>query len=246
MDTLFVVTHVPPIVKLPALYRYIGVAGLSGKDLLTDLTGDSIAPLNYTFCELTSLYWIWKNYRQSPEDLIGLVHYRRLFFDGKILKAFFKKPLSEAFIRQTMQKCDLLIAAPMPLMPNIYLHYKDCHLLSDLDTALCIAERRDGVPAGHYKKVLENLNFGHMFNMFICSRKIMDSYCEWVFPILFQTFAELSLLIRNSYQLRAMGFLAERLFNLWIFLNLNYKIKFSPVLYLHKSRFSEVNRIRKN
>lgn len=245
MDTLFVVTHVPPVLKLPNLYRYIGVAGLTGDNLVTDLTGDSIAALNYTFCELTALYWIWKNYPQNPEDLIGLLHYRRLFYDGTSIHAFLKKPFSDLALKKVMTKCDMLVPPLMNLSPNLYMHYQCCHFLSDLDTALYIAERRDGVSLGRYKRILTNLTSAHMFNMFISSRKVMDSYCEWVFPILFEAFAKLNLFGRSPYQLRSLGFLSERLFNLWIYLNPRYNIETSSVLYLHKSGLSNANRLFK-
>ena len=239
------VTHVSPAVKLPDIYRYIGVAGLYRDDLITDLTGDSIASLNYTFCELTALYWIWKNYHQDPEDMVGLLHYRRLFFDGTGAHAFFKSPFSALAVKKMMTKCDLIVAPPMPLVPNLYLHYRDCHFLSDLDIVLYFAEQRDGASVGSYKKMLGNLSVAHMFNMFICTRGVMNSYCEWLFPILFKSFAELNIIGRSSYQLRALGFLSERLFNLWIQLNPDYKVKTAPVLYMHKSRLSNVNRLFK-
>lgn len=43
-----------------------------------DNTGDHISAKNKQYCELTALYWAWKNLKDC--DFIGLCHYRRYLF----------------------------------------------------------------------------------------------------------------------------------------------------------------------
>lgn len=54
----------------------VGKVGKANLGYLTDDTGDNISAKNVHYCELTGVYWAWKNLKC---DYIGLCHYRLYF-----------------------------------------------------------------------------------------------------------------------------------------------------------------------
>ncbi len=91
MDTrIYVMTH-KKIENLPEkIYQPLHV-GREGKEDLGypgDHTGEQISSKNPYYCELTGMYWIWKN---VSCDVIGVCHYRRFFMrEGRLLKSSFR------------------------------------------------------------------------------------------------------------------------------------------------------------
>ena len=71
---------------------FVGRAGKDNLGFLSDDTGDNISDKNSSYCELTGLYWIWKN---STADVIGLAHYRRYFAKWKFGKRLERKDIEE-------------------------------------------------------------------------------------------------------------------------------------------------------
>ena len=61
---------------------HVGKKGKADLGFLGDDTGDNISEKNPNYCELTGLYWMWKNLKDA--DYIGLCHYRRYFVKPKM------------------------------------------------------------------------------------------------------------------------------------------------------------------
>ena len=72
--------------KLDSLYEPLLVGSFNKKEnigLIRDDSGKNISEKNENYCELTGIYWIWKN---SKEDIVGLCHYRRFLAKNKLWK----------------------------------------------------------------------------------------------------------------------------------------------------------------
>ena len=78
--------------------------------------------------------------------------------------------------------------------------------------------------------------------MFIMSREMMDKYCSWLFPILFELDKKIDYSRYDSYNTRMIGFVAERLINVWVYKK-QLTIKEFPVFSTEEPRF--LQRIQK-
>ena len=56
----------------------------------------------------------------------------------------------------------------------------------------------------------------YQYNMLICKKELFDSYCQWLFDILFEVERRVDISKYDAYNQRIFGFLSERLFNVWL------------------------------
>lgn len=246
MNTIFVVTHLPLSYQVPAAYSSIRVGQNQFDANYIDSVGDNIANLNPNFCELTALYWIWKNYSSLPDSIVGLGHYRRLMVEDSIWSVLFKTPLSMQKAEYFLRGSDLILPRKVPVFSGIYEHYKESHQIEDLYLMAQVLEEVHGLKAESTLAYLKVQKWAYLFNMLICKKSLLNHYCDWAFPVLFGVHKRLDYSNRSKYQARAVGFLAERLFNIWLWVNKELLIKELPVSRLDKSGLSNLNAYRKD
>ena len=108
--TVLVITHKDYEFPDSACYRplFVGgkiASGLKNEGFYQDNSGVNIAEKNSSFCELTGLYWAWKNGVFENNEYVGLVHYRR-YFAGKALDLKKKQIASESELLTILEKYD--------------------------------------------------------------------------------------------------------------------------------------------
>lgn len=185
---------------------------------IKDNTGDNISEKNSEFCELTGLYWAWKNLKA---EYIGLAHYRRHFV-MKRKGDKWDKVANKKFIDYEFEKHGADVILPKPrnyFIETNYSQYVHAHHAEDLDTTKAIIEELYPEYLDSWNAVMESTK-GHRFNMFIMKYDLFCNYMEWLFGILFELEKRLDISDYTDNDKRVFGFVAERLLDVWIDTNM--------------------------
>ena len=195
-----------------------------------DNSGKNISAKNPHYCELTCLYWAWKN---LEADTLGLVHYRRYFANGRIFGAKKERILTEPELEEKMLRSSVLLPISRNyLIETNYSQYAHAHHAADLDlTREIISEKHPRYLAG-FDAVMQRTR-GHRFNMLIMKRPVLDAYCEWLFNILFELEERLDIGEYSQNDARVFGFVGERLLDVWLYPN-NIAYMDIPYVFLEK------------
>lgn len=178
-----------------------------------DNTGENISELNPYFCELTALYWAWKN---LDYDYIGLAHYRRHFS----LSSSRNKLLKYSEISEYLGKIKVFLPKKRHYyIESLYSHYAHTFDASQLDTAGRIINEKFPEYSKSFSCALKK-TYGYMFNMMIMTQELLDNYCGFLFTILFELRNRIDETQMDAFQKRYPGRVAEILFNVW----LDYKL----------------------
>ncbi len=211
MDTrIYIMTHKK--CNLPKEEGYyplqVGAALHDELQYEKDNTGDNISEKNSSYCELTGIYWIWKN---AQCDNVGICHYRRYYCDDKAERIVRKKEYEDM-----LKKYDVIVPRSMSNVMPVYAYFSVAHKLPALDLSRKYISENCPVYLDAFDRCMDSY-FLCGCNMMTTRKELFNDYCEWLFPILFDVERVIRPeKIEDSYQRRIMGFLSERLLRVWI------------------------------
>ena len=219
----------------------------SDVNMLGDNTGDNISERRLSFCELTVLYWAWKN---SKADYIGLAHYRRFlsFTDERIATIpghGLKLGYLDNMAKVNHNKAGLLDVEKMRneiiqydfICSESYNIYKDAgvpHSIKNIQEfwlKLCpeyISKDNFDVLLRCIKKLFPEMYSNAVeymkgtefmgFNCCVGKRAVIDDLCSFLFGVLFEAEKQVYTDQYFSEQNnRLLGYMGEWLFSIWIY-----------------------------
>lgn len=215
---------------------YKNICGIENLNLSSDLEtihetydGDSLLKLNHGYGEGSRIYWVWKHY--PLKQYVGFCHYRCYFS--------FRDNIPN--IDDIFKEHDVILKnrCILPARTSVRDHYKNEHCIKDLETCLEIINSK----FPEYNDVIDtvlNRYYFYIKNMFIMKISDFNEYCNFIYGILkeycnikhydndndiledvrnhIEDYARISSKedeVRISYQARKLGFLMERLSNIF-------------------------------
>lgn len=223
---IYIASHKHLELPCDSLYQplLVGACKIDQEDRLSNWEYDdsyesNISYKNRFYCELTGLHWIWK---QSDEDIVGLVHYRR-FFESRTAPS---QLIQKAEIESILSRADCIVPEQIPcLSPSGCLvspaeHHRLCHPGTDYRQLSNVIK---GLYPSYYDAFIDfSLNEVSLspYNMIICRKQLLNDYSSWLFTLEEALERRLSPLEdRTPYQQRVYGFLSERLLNVYLLKN---------------------------
>ena len=168
--------------------------------------GDNIDNLNPWYCELTALYYLWKH---PKSKYVGLEHYRRFFASPKHNKT-----------RMTADEVEQILSDHDIITCKFRHRPGDCGYKwfyvddrgDDLEVFIDILDEKCNGLGQQFKAYTQERELVQC-NMFIAKQRLINDYCEWLFPklALFDKYRGL-----GEGNRRIDGYLAEHIFGLWI------------------------------
>lgn len=225
---------------LPTGTSYLNIhvgasSSTSNLNIQRDDEGENISNKNKNYCELTGMYWAWKN---LDCDYVGLCHYRRYFnLDSWISNNREAIHVEEDefpivrtdVIERIFKSSDIILPGKLYLSMSVGDAYCVSHSAIDLNITKDVIKELYPDYFESFDFIMNKSNSYSPCNMFIMNKKEFDKYCKWLFDILFEVEKRVCLSNYDSRQQRIFGFLSERLFNVYVH-HQRFKIVYRPMV----------------
>ena len=170
-----------------------------------DNEGENISEKNGNYCELTVLYWMWKNRINMEKDDSA---YYGLFQSRRLLN------IKDTEIQWILEKApDAILPFPTLHEPDIREHHERYIKEEDWNAMVQALYELQPDYAKAFGKLLRQPYF-YNYNMIIAKKKVLQDYCGWLFPILERT-ESLSKPRGCDREDRYIGYLGESLMTLY-------------------------------
>jgi len=212
---IYVATHKPYRMPEDTIYvpLQVGAVGRAHFLPVTDDTGDHISEKNACFCELTGLYWAWK---QSAAQVVGLAQYRRHFGQRKFSYDPWQRVLGRAGAETLLDTVKIILPRPQRyVIETNFTQYAHAHHAKDLTAARGCIDALCPQYLPEFDSVMKKTE-GHRLNMMIMEKPVFDAYCEWLFSVLFMLEKQIDVSDYDPYNRRVFGFIGERLLDVWL------------------------------
>ena len=205
-------------------------------DIMGDDTGENISEKRNSYCELTVLYWAWKNVKA---DYYGLCHYRRYlsFSDrnfeidnkGCVVESFLDKYVMDQYkintdtIASLVEQYDIITAQPVDTLKasgdntvrENWCNHPYVYNKNDLDEVDKIIKTMYPDFVEDFNNYLNSRNL-YWYNCFIMKRELFFDYCKWLFSILFELEKRIDTTYYSREKKRVYGVIGERLYGTFI------------------------------
>ncbi len=190
------------------------------KDMQADNEGDNISSKNGSYCELTAMYWLWKNVEAQAK---GLVHYRRYLgspdFRRRKSEDPFDRLLAGDELDFLMHEHQAVVAKHRNYyIETVYNHYSQTFDGGQFDVCREIIKERQPEYLAAWDALMTSRS-AHLFNMFVMRADLFDSYCAWLFPILEELEERVDATGYDAFAARFIGRVSERLLDPWLEVN---------------------------
>ncbi len=235
---IIVVSHKPYEMPKCDIYLPVEVGAFNRNDHFfenRDDQGINISNKNSSYCELTGIYWAYKNLKDV--DVLGLVHYRRYFMKNNLC---FSKNLNNVIdgetINNILNKYDIILPKKRHYyIETNYSHYIHAHPKDGLDLARNIIKNDYPEYLSYFDEHMKKRS-GHYFNMFIAKKEVIYPFLDWMFDILQKVENQLDISTYSKYDQRVYGFISELLFDVYCNKN-GLKIKNQKYLFFEKQNW---------
>lgn len=228
-EKIYVVTHKP--FQLSDKLKNKGYELITVGNVATSNEGvsdrdnvENIAYKNSNYCELTAVFWIWKNIHSNIK---GFCHYRR-FFSHNTFTYDENKIIGMDEVEKLLKNDTIILPEKKYYDMKSEELYLRCGYKKDLDTTRQVLREKYPEYVEDWDTMLKS-NSGYLTNMMISQSGIFDEYCEWLFDILFEVEKRTNLQGYSKKEARIYGYLAERLLGIWVEHNQLQVIEFQGI-----------------